>query len=361
MQPTPARLLIMALAASCLGPLAAAGQGSPAPALRLNPGDRIVYIGNTFAERMQLFPHLETALTLRFAADSITFRNLGWSADEVALQPRPLNFGDLDTHLSEQRPDVILAFFGMNESFAGAAGLEKFQADLAGLLRRMSSKHYNGRSPPRLVLVSPIAHEHVARVPLDPGQHNRDLAAYTETMRRTALEAGALFVDLFSPTRSLMEDPALGDLTINGIHLDDRGYRIVSRLLLSALGLGEAGPPPAGSLAGDACGALPRSRELVALEKAIQDKNQLFFYRWRPVNGEYVYGRRREPFGVVNFPGEMKQLEEMIRAREREIFRLARAASTGASRSRGGCAVVRTADGAVQRTGFPRPEPSEIR
>jgi lysophospholipase L1-like esterase len=309
----------------CLAALATLAATAPAAAqtafpLRVEPGDRVVFIGNTFAERMSLFPHLEADLTALFPADTLSFRNLGWSGDEVALRPRPLNFGDLHTHLGEQRPDLIFAFFGMNESFAGAAGLPRFRADLRALLRELREHRYNGEAPPRVVLVSPIAHERVAHVPLDPAEHNRDLELYTAAMREEAEAAGVGFVDLFAPTRALVNDPALGDLTINGIHPDDAGYRLMSRLMLASLGLVDAA---AATPATARCGT-PVSDGRARLERAIREKNELFFYRWRPVNGEYVYGRRREPFGVVNFPPEMKRLEQMIREREREIWKLSR-------------------------------------
>ena len=66
-------------------------------------------------------------------------------------------------------------------------------------------------------------------------------------------------------------------------------------------------------------------RQLEDLREGIREKNQQFFYRWRPVNAEYVVGRRLEPFGSVNFPGEMKQLDAMVAARDRRIWQRAQA------------------------------------
>ena len=103
------------------------GAGPPA-ALELRARDRIVLVGNTLAERMQLFNHFETLLATRFPDLQLTVRNLGWSGDTVALQPRPLNFGTTPTHLYRQKADVILAFFGLNESFDGQAGLGTVRA-----------------------------------------------------------------------------------------------------------------------------------------------------------------------------------------------------------------------------------------
>jgi hypothetical protein len=253
----------------------------------------------------------------------------------VTLQPRPLNFGDLHTHLTEQRADVIFACFGMNESFAGPEGLPRFRSDLLDFLNGLLDRRYNGATPPRVVLVSPIAHENVQRVPLDPAAHNRDLALYTRVMQEVAAELGVRFIDLFTPTLELLDDPALGDLTINGIHLNEHGYRLAGRLMADALGLLDPRLPGAeGDRVAQREGvASARAPGLERLQQAIREKNELFFYRWRPVNGEYVYGRRKEPFGVVDFPPEMQQLEEMIRAKEREIWTLAKAGSARISRN----------------------------
>ena len=54
---------------------------------------------------------------------------------------------------------MIFAFFGYNESFAGEAGLAKFKADLEDFIKHTLAQKYNGKSAPRLVLFSPIAHE----------------------------------------------------------------------------------------------------------------------------------------------------------------------------------------------------------
>ena len=43
---------------------------------------------------------------------------------------------------------------------------------------------------------------------------------------------------------------------------------------------------------------------------------------YRPTNTEYVFGRRHKPYGVVNFPPEMRQLQRMIEAREHAIWEM---------------------------------------
>jgi hypothetical protein len=125
--------------------------------LELKPGTRIALVGNSLFDRMRDDGQFEALMQQRFADRNLVFRNLAWSADEVALRPRPDGFGDLNQHLTEHRADVILAAFGFNESFKGEAGLAEFETLLRAFLIELKSHHYNGKSPPEIVLVSPTA------------------------------------------------------------------------------------------------------------------------------------------------------------------------------------------------------------
>ena len=287
-----------------------------APALELRQGDTVILIGNTLAERMQYFNHFETLLMLRFPELQLRVRNLGWSGDALLLQPRPLNFGDAATHLRRQKADVILAFFGASESFGGEAGLPQFERDLQTYLRTHTAATYNGRTPPRLVLVSPIAHERLPHlVHVDAAARNRELERYSAAMRAAALREKVPFVDLFTPSLAAMARAA-APLTDNGIHLNDTGDTVVAELLMQGLGF-----MPASA----AVAAGPTLRQLEALRDDIREKNQQFFYRWRPLNAEYVVGRRVEPFGSVSFPPEMRQLDEIVTDLDNRIWKRARA------------------------------------
>ena len=98
--------------------------------------NHVVIVGGASAERMQRFGYFEALLTAQYPYSALTFRNLAWSGDEVILRPRPLNFGSLEVHLAHQQPDVVLMFFGANESFAGPEGLDAYRDAFARLGRR---------------------------------------------------------------------------------------------------------------------------------------------------------------------------------------------------------------------------------
>ena len=271
--------------------------------LTLEPGDHVVLIGNTLAERMQHFGYFEALLHARFPAHELVVRNLGWSADELTLRPRSKDFNDHGHTLEDHKADVILAFFGFNESFAGPLGIEKFERDLENFITRTRAARYNGRSEPRLALVSPIAHEDLRRAGLTDGKaNNQNLRLYAEAMGRAARRHGVVFVDLFVPTSKMMRRQT--DLTINGIHLNDEGYRHLAPLLMN--GLFGGGPS--------------KDATHLDLRAEVLRKNQLFWYDHRAVNGYYIYGGRKEPFGVVNFPAEFRSLRQVIAHRDRLIW-----------------------------------------
>lgn len=275
--------------------------------LELAPGARIVLIGNTLAERMQYFGNWETLLHARFPDHRLVVRNLGWSADELTLRPRSLDFDKHGHTLHDHQPDVILAFFGFNESFAGEQGLDKFRRDLEAFLTETTTTKYNGQSPPKLVLVSPIANEDLTERKILAGTwNNRNIALYTEAMREAAAKHGVLFVDLFAPTLIKRTRP----LTFNGIHLTEHGDHEVGEMLDEAL-------------FGRRTADMQDEARLAAIRREVNEKNLQFFYDHRAVNGYYIYGGRKEPFGVVNFPAEFAKLRKMIAHRDERIWKVA--------------------------------------
>ncbi|MCS7045950.1 MAG: SGNH/GDSL hydrolase family protein, partial [Gemmataceae bacterium] len=163
------------------------------PSLELHKGDRICILGNTLAERMQHFGWLETLLTARFPEHDLTFRNLGFSGDELTLRLRSAGFGSPEEWLTKTKADVVFAFFGYNESFAGPAGLGKFKNDLSNFIKKTTSRPVNGKSPPRLVLFSPIAHEDLKDPNLPDGkENNQRLRLYTAAMAEVAKAHGVV-------------------------------------------------------------------------------------------------------------------------------------------------------------------------
>jgi putative heme-binding domain-containing protein len=351
--------LALALAAT---PFRAADEAKKAaPRLEIKPGDHVCLIGNALAERMQHDGWLEAYFHSRFPEHDLVFRNLGFSGDEVAgftdrpdfnSRLRSQAFGTADQWLAGSAPvpepnrlvtrrgvrenrfettntraDVVLAFFGYNESFAGPAGLDAFKKDVDAFIRHTLAQKYNGKSAPRLVLFSPIAHEDLKDRNLPDGsENNARLELYTKAMAEVAERHGVVFVDLFRPTRELYTK-ADKPLTINGVHLNERGNEAVARLIDRALfaGLPEPKRDPA---------------EMERLRRAVAEKNVYWFSRYRVVDGYNVYGGRAfEKYAEQqsNYEDQQRELEildALTAAHERRVWQVAR----------GGDAKVSTAD-----------------
>lgn len=267
--------------------------------LQPEPNTSIVIIGNTFADRMQHYNYFEPLLHKSFPDKNITVRNLGWSADEVNLRSRPLNFPTQDELLTEYKADVIFACYGLNEAFNGPDSLVSFKNQLKSYLQSIQSKQYNGKSNPQLVLVSPIAHENLGGLFPDPSLHNKNLELYTKGMKDVADELKVPFIDLYQPTQKWYSPD--DKLTINGIHLTEKGYLKIAEYLSKSLGFSTN----------------TWSSDLTSLKKLVDQKNQQFFYLYRAVNSEYIVGRRKEPWvqptgGPISYPGEFAKLRNMV-------------------------------------------------
>jgi glucose/arabinose dehydrogenase len=310
------RLLVTGLALTLVSWAAGAVKADDKPSLEPKKGDRIVLIGNTLAERMQHFGHLETLLYSRFPALDLVVHDLGWSADELTLRPRSKDFQDHGHTLRDEKPDVVIAAFGFNESFGGPAGLVKFTKDLEAFIKETTSTKYNGKAAPRLVLLSPIAQEDLGDKHVTDGKENNErIKLYADAMAKIAAAHGVAYVDLFGPTLKLYADTK-EPLTINGIHLNDRGDELVAPLIDGAL----FGPRPATVKA-----------DLARLKAEVLEKNLQFWYDYRAINGYYIYGGRKNPFGVVNFPAEFAKLRKMVANREARIWAVAKGESVPAA------------------------------
>jgi len=295
---------------------------------QLQPGDTIALVGNGLAERMQHAGWFETYLHLLAPEANFTVRNLGFAGDELGVRQRTQGFGTPDEHLQHVGADVILAFFGFNESFRGERGLPEFRQNLAGYLDHLGTQLYNGEASPRVILVSPIPYswfptvQPLARFGQPPSsssgfgepsssesrqltEANLRLHAYSEAMREVAAEKGVPFLDAWSRMKATRPP------TINGIHLDETGNRIFGEFLAKQL-LGRA--------------SLPMNPLERTIHRTVLQKNLLWFNRHRTTDGYNVYGGRsglRYTDDLANYDvmqRELEILDAMARNLDRAIW-----------------------------------------
>lgn len=284
--------------------------------LRFLPGERIALVGNSLAERMNLFGHFESLLHSRFPMYELAVRNFARPADAVEARQRPGSYTLLDDPLQAFGPDTLLCFFGFNESFAGAAGAAQFRAAYEKYLDETAAQYPRDTEgkPPRMVLVSPIAWEPTGD-PLwpDAAERNRDLKIYAQVVADVARDRGLAFIDLFTPTEPLFAARPGVQYTINGCHLNEAGDREVAVLLDRAL-FGETTPTNL------------ESERFQSLRAAVNDKAWVHMQDYRMLNGWYVYGGRRT-FDHDTFPREYLKIRAMAEVRDRYVWELAQGKS----------------------------------
>ena len=266
----------LALSSSSAAPAIPPAINAP---IALNPGTKIAIIGNALGDRMQHFGAFETLIHAKYPKHEIVVRNLAVTGDELTARARSKDFGTPDEWLGKVGADVIFAFFGFNESFAGPAGVAKFKSDLDAFLRETRAKTYGTRGPPHIVLFSPIANETLPdKNFVVPPANNQNLALYAAAMAEVAGDrAGVTFVDLYGPSQKLYADAAKTGrpLTINGIHLNQTGDAAFAPVIFQTL-FGE--PAPAGDFS--------------KLQALVNAKNEEWHNRYRTMDGYNVYGDR---------------------------------------------------------------------
>lgn len=286
---------------------------TPDPVIELNKGDHIVLIGNALADRMQHDGWFESYLQNELSGLDLVIRNQGFTGDRINHRPRSVGFPSEDAYLELSGADVIFAMFGYNESFYDDP--EAYGAALTEWVDSTRAKTYNGEGPPRIVLFSPTAFENLNSPNFPDGtEHNRRLAAYTETTKMVAAAKGVDFVDLFNPTLAAFESSEEA-LTINGVHFNHGGQQVVGKIAAEAI-LGWTPDATASNLE--------------AVRKAVLDKNWHWFNRYRATDGNDVWGGRsllsftngQTNYDVLNH--ELIQLDYMTANRDKVVWAAAR-------------------------------------
>ena len=299
--------------------------------LPIDKGERIFMVGGNLGSRMINFGHFETEMQVRYPDHQLFIRNMCDPGDTPGFRPRSArfspwafpgaekfqteyanpsdsqgNFPSDDQWLIRLGADVVVGFFGYSESFQGEAGLANFKAELDAFLKYSLSMRYNGITPPKMAIVSPIAYEDLSAiidVP-DGREINKNLALYTQGMKEVCEENKVLFVDAFTPSQGWY-DNTKEPLTIDGSQMNDEGYQKFGVLL-------------ADKIFGKESAKSGTNREMV--HKAVKEKNFMWLDDYKIPNGVHAWGRRFNPFGPDNYPYEIDKIRQMTAIRDTAVW-----------------------------------------
>jgi mono/diheme cytochrome c family protein/lysophospholipase L1-like esterase len=283
------------------------------PVIELKENDVICEIGNGLADRMQHDGWVETLIQSKVPEKKLVFRNLAFNGDTVTNRPRQQGFASPEEYLKLCKADVIFAFFGYNESFAGQPGVAKFKNELSAMIDKYRGMQFNGKSAPRIVLFSPIAHENLKSPNLPNGAANNvNIALYTTAMQEVAKDKKVGFVDLFTSSQAYYA-LATTPLTLNGVHLLPEGNRKIGEIIASEV-LGTT---------------VIADGNLEPLRQAVMDKNYHWHCRYRAPDGNDIWGSRSGLRYVNNQSNaevlgqELKMLDVMTANRDPKIWAVA--------------------------------------
>jgi len=306
--------------------------------VKIQKDSRIVLVGNNLGSRMMEYGDFDTELQTRFPDYNLFIRNICSPGNTPGFRPHPSrnspwafpgaekfnpefdintgsegHFPTEDEWLIELKPDVILGFFGYNESFRGPEGIEDFKGEIAAFIDHTKSQDYNGGKGTTLVLISPIAFEDLTdKFDLPDGKEfNKNIQLYAAAMQQVAKDKNVPFLDVFDITQKWYEQSS-DYLTIDGSQLSEKAYEKFADYLVSSIfGKGDG----------------KASSHKAEIKKAVLEKDWIWTQDFKIPNGVHAYGRRFNPFGPENYPFEIKKLREMGYIRDTAIWKAAKGES----------------------------------
>ena len=206
-----------------------------------------MFVGGSLVHGMEKNAYLEAALTARWPHHDITFRNLGWPADDVFGTARgefgsahntrswkpPGNeagfgYSELLKQVREAKPTTLIVGYGGEAAFADSE--DRMQDFKAGYEKLITDLEATGA---RIILLTPIPHQEAGHALPDPSAHNARLRTAAQFILKSAGERKHLGVDIFG------EDPEnSGELQYrDALHLSAPGYRVLAGRIAKGLGL----------------------------------------------------------------------------------------------------------------------------
>jgi len=225
--------IVLAFIAFTFGAVMAQNTPKNPGVFELKNNDRVLFLGNSLFENEFQYGYLELALTTRWPDRNVTFRNLGWTADNVWGEARstftnpPTPYQHLMTQITKAQPTVVFIAYGGVEAQEGEAGLPRFKEGFTKLLDKIDS--LGAKS----ILLSPIPVMYE-----DPSanvtKRNADLELYASAIAKVAAERGKQYIDIYKPIQEISKNASILE---NGVHLNEVGYYYLASILEKNLGL----------------------------------------------------------------------------------------------------------------------------
>jgi len=277
-------IIILLLSGTALCPAADGELGNEATVTAERVHNRIGLIGGRMVADMAKYGYFETALTALWTHQDITFRNLGWPADDVfgtarsefgsgrntkSWQPpnaeQGFGYETLLGQVNDAKPTTLFVAYGRETAFYKSP--EEFEAFKRGYITLLKDL---GKVATTLILVSPPLLEDAGRSLPDPGESNKRLQQTATFIKGLAEKGGHRLINL---TEHLIPAGAKKNLTFNGQQFNQHGHEQLSQVMLEQMGLAADG----GYKAEFAADGTLRASQSAKVEKLVKTKNGFRF------------------------------------------------------------------------------------
>jgi putative heme-binding domain-containing protein len=247
-------IIIVMLSGMALCPAADNELGNNATVTAERVHNRIGIIGGRMVADMATYGYFETALTALWTDQDITFRNLGWPADDVfgtarsefgaggetrsawkppAKAKQGFGYETLLGHVNDAKPTTLLVAYGRETAFYKSP--EEFETFKRGYVTLLEDL---GKVATTLILVSPPLLEDAGRPLPDPGENNKRLQQTATFIKGVAKKGGHRVINL---TDHLIPAGAKKNLTFNGQQFTQHGHEQLAQVMLEQMGLAGKG------------------------------------------------------------------------------------------------------------------------
>ncbi len=276
--------IIILLSGTALCPAADGELGNEATVTAERVHNRIGLIGGRMVADMAKYGYFETALAALWTHQDITFRNLGWPADDVfgtarsefgsgrntkSWQPpnaeQGFGYETLLGQVNDAKPTTLFVAYGRETAFYKSP--EEFEAFKRGYITLLKDL---GKVATTLILVSPPLLEDAGRSLPDPGESNKRLQQTATFIKGLAEKGGHRLINL---TEHLIPAGAKKNLTFNGQQFNQHGHEQLSQVMLEQMGLAADG----GYKAEFAADGTLRASQSAKVEKLVKTKNGFRF------------------------------------------------------------------------------------
>jgi len=224
-----ASIILMTLAAFCASATVAAAQD-----IAIKDGQKLAFLGDSITQFGMNTPSGYCRLVLSgLEANGIKVQPIGAGISGNTSKDM---IGRLDRDVISKKPDLMTLSCGVNDVWHGKTGVEfePYKKNITDIIDKAQAAGIKV-----VVLASTMILE-------DAGNdNNKKLAAYNDFLRDIAKEKGCSFADLNADMQAEVKANGGGNskhfpvLTVDGVHMNPLGNRMMARGVLRALGLND--------------------------------------------------------------------------------------------------------------------------